>query len=325
MAASIARNVMREKARPFLGLGVFLAAMFALAPARAEDWPTYLHDNQRSGVTPETLPLPLQQAWVHTPRQAPRPAWPAPAKVDYWHKLTDLAARVTYDRTFHVVAAADAIYFSSSAEDKVVCLDAATGRVRWTFLAGGPVHLAPAVADGKVYVGSDDGWVYCLAAGSGAEVWKHRAEPAGRQLIGNGRLIAASPVRTGVLVEEGLTYAGEGIFPWEGVRLAALDARDGSPRWSVQPPNLSPQGYLLASGAHLYVPTGRTAPAMFRRANGEPDGSVKGAGGTDAALAGNLVLNGPGKIGQIEVFDTAKGAQITSFNARRAVATDKTF
>jgi len=315
---------MREKARPFLGPGVFLAALFALAPARAADWPTYLHDNQRSGVTAETLPLPLQQAWVHTPGHAPRPAWPAPAKVDYWHRLTDLAARVTYDRTFHVAAVADAIYFASSAEDKVVCLDAATGQVRWTFLAGGPVHLAPAVADGKVYVGSDDGWVYCLAAGSGAEVWKHRAEPAGRKIIGNGRLVAASPVRTGVLVEEGLAYAAEGIFPWEGVWLVALDARDGSTRWRAQPPNLSPQGYLLTSATHLYVPTGRTAPTLFRRADGEPDGSIKGAGGTDAAIAGNLVLNGPGKNGQIEVFDATKGAQIASFNARRALATDKT-
>ncbi|MBM4042115.1 MAG: hypothetical protein FJ290_26765 [Planctomycetes bacterium] len=287
------------------------------------DWPTHLHDNQRSGVTAETLALPLQEAWVHTPRHAPQPAWPAPAKVDYWHKLTDLAARVTYDRAFHVAAAGDAVYFASSAEDKVVCLDAATGRVRWQFLTGGPVRLAPAVADGKVYVGSDDGWVYCLAVATGAEVWRHRAAPEGRQLIGNGRLISACPVRTGVLVEDGLVYAGAGLFPWEGVALVALDARDGSPRWKPRPVNLSPQGYLLASATHLYVPTGRTAPALFRRSDGEPAGSAKGTGGTDAALAGGLLLNGPGKTGQVEAFDAATGSLVATFNARRAIATDK--
>ena len=33
----------------------------------------------------------------------------------------------------------------------------------------GPVRLAPAVADGKVYAGSDDGFVYCLDARTGQQ------------------------------------------------------------------------------------------------------------------------------------------------------------
>jgi len=293
------------------------------AVAWGEDWPTYMHDNQRSGVTGERLPLPLREAWTHAARHAPRPAWPAPAKVDYWHKLTDLAARVTYDRAFHVAAVGDAVYFASSADDKVTCLDAATGQVRWVFFTGGPVRLAPAVADGKVYVGSDDGWAYCLAAETGAEVWKHRAAPDARQLIGNGRLIAASPVRTGALVEDGVAFLAAGLFPTEGVSLVALDARDGSPRWKPRPLDLSPQGYLLAAPTHLYVPMGRTAPAMLRRADGAPAGSVKGSGGTDAALAGNLLLNGPGKTGQVEACDAATGEVAATFNAHRAIGTDK--
>ena len=35
--------------------------------------------------------------------------------------------------------------------------------------------LAPAIADGKVYVGSDDGYAYCLDAKSGSVIWKLRA------------------------------------------------------------------------------------------------------------------------------------------------------
>jgi outer membrane protein assembly factor BamB len=282
-----------------------------------------MHDNRRSGITSEQLPLPLQEAWVCTARHAPSPAWPAPAKVDYWHGLRDLAARVTYDRAFQVAAAGDALYFGSSADDKVYCLDAATGRVRWVFFTGGPVRLAPTVFAGKVYVGSDDGQVYCLAAGGGAEVLKARQAPATRQVIGNGRMISASPARTGVLVAGGIAYFATGLFPTEGVSLCAIDARDRSEKWRPKPLNLSPQGYLLASDTHLYVPGGRMAPAMFRRADGEPAGTCKGTGGTDAALLGDLLLNGPGMTGQVEAFDATTGELLATFNAHRALGTDK--
>ena len=35
------------------------------------------------------------------------------------------------------------------------------------------VDSSPAVADGRVYVGSDDGRVYCLDASTGAQVWNY--------------------------------------------------------------------------------------------------------------------------------------------------------
>lgn len=48
-----------------------------------------------------------------------------------------------------------------------------TGSVepRWTFKTDGPVRTAPAVADGTVYVGSDDGSLYALDAETGEEEW----------------------------------------------------------------------------------------------------------------------------------------------------------
>ena len=37
-----------------------------LGPAVAEDWPTYMHDNARSGVTTESLVLnEMDEAWVN--------------------------------------------------------------------------------------------------------------------------------------------------------------------------------------------------------------------------------------------------------------------
>ena len=68
--------------------------------AAASDWPTYQHDNQRSGVTDEHLDLPLEEAWRWTSGRAPEPAWPDPALADFWHYKDNLVPRVTFDRKF---------------------------------------------------------------------------------------------------------------------------------------------------------------------------------------------------------------------------------
>jgi len=53
-------------------------------------------------------------------------------------------------------------------------LDAVTGEHVWNYTTGSGIHSTPAVADGKVYVGSTDGKVYCLNAITGAYVWSYR-------------------------------------------------------------------------------------------------------------------------------------------------------
>ena len=47
-------------------------AGLALAPAMADDWPTYRGDSQRSGVSTETLDFPLREAWTHRALQSRR-------------------------------------------------------------------------------------------------------------------------------------------------------------------------------------------------------------------------------------------------------------
>ena len=51
--------------------------LFALA-AHAEDWPTFMHDRARSGVSGETLAFPLNATWSYTPPAEPVHAWPSP-------------------------------------------------------------------------------------------------------------------------------------------------------------------------------------------------------------------------------------------------------
>ncbi len=281
-----------------------LAAMVVVSAAasRAGDWPTYRHDPARSGVTSESLKTPLDPCWVFRPRHAPDAAWgsPNPRPVGGWHGLNELP-RVRFDDAFHVAVADGAVYFGSSADGKVYSLDAATGKPRWSALSGGPVRLAPTVSGGKVYVGSDDGFVYCLRAGDGREHWKFHAAPDGRKVLGSGKMISLWPVRTGVLVDEGIAYFGAGIFPAEGVYMYAVGADDGKLIWcndscGAEPQSrISPQGYLLASKDRLFAPLGRVSPAAFDRADGHVlyESYIEHIiGGTYATLAGDQLFTG---------------------------------
>ncbi|MHC4582109.1 MAG: outer membrane protein assembly factor BamB family protein, partial [Planctomycetota bacterium] len=276
---------------------IVLAALLNPEPSRAEDWPTFMHDRNRSGVTAERLELPLGKSWTFQTANKPEPAWPEPAKQDYWHRVFNLRSTVAYDRAYHVVGTGDTIFFGSSADDKVYALDARTGRQLWTFFTEGPVRLAPFVSGDRVYVGSDDGYVYCLSRDDGSLLWKHRAGDSDRMIPGNGRLISVWPIRTGLLVDKGHLYFTAGLFPNHGTFLSALDAEDGTVRWKRKIP-ISPQGYLLASDERLYVPTGRTNPAIFARADGRPLGELPSAGGTFALLTENVLVTGPGRQSQ---------------------------
>jgi len=264
------------------------------ASTRAEDWPTFMHDKHRSGVTTERLGLPLNESWVFKSAHEPQPAWPGPAKQDFWHRQFNLRSTVAYDRAFQVVGAGDTIYFASSADDKVYALDSRTGRQRWAFFTEGPVRLAPCVSNEKVYVASDDGYVYCLSADDGSLVWKYKRADQERMIPGNGRMISMWPIRTGLLVDNGILYFAAGMFPNQGTFLSALNAEDGSVKWSKKV-GISPQGYLLASNERLYVPTGRTNPFFFSKTDGSPLGELSSGGGTFALLTENVLVTGPGR------------------------------
>ena len=100
-------------------------------------------------------------------------------------------------------------YYSSAAvttnrvvvggRDKLVHGLSLTGKAVWTFTTRARVESSPAIADGRVFVGSNDGRFYVLSLTTGAKVWEFNAgaplsaSPAiakGRILIGSqdGRL-----------------------------------------------------------------------------------------------------------------------------------------
>jgi outer membrane protein assembly factor BamB len=282
------------------GLALLLTLSVALTTtASADDWPTYRHDNARSGITTESLQLPLSLQWVFRSPYAPEPAWgdPKPDPVEGYQELR----RIHFDDAHQVVAGDDRVFFGTSADGKVHCLDGNSGQVRWSYYTGCPIRLAPTLHDGRLYFGSDNGIAHCLNADDGSVAWTFSVAPESKRVLGHGRMISLWPIRSGILVDDGIAYVTGGIFPAEGVFLYALDAKTGKEVWrndtcGEDPQSrISPQGYMLASGTTLYAPMGRVSPAAFDRKTGTLKFLTsfgKAVGGTYALLVGDDVYTG---------------------------------
>ena len=289
----------------FFGV-VLVLGLLASPTASAANWPTYRHDNARSGFTAEKLSLPLESRWVYAAPAPPRLAWAGQEgrTIDN-HPM---AQRVKFDDVLHVAVGGDRVYFGSSVDHHVYCLRVASGEVLWTFCTGGPVRLTPTLWKDRVLVGSDDGHVYCLDAASGRLIWKVHPSPNDEWLLARGEMISRWPVRTGVLVEDGVAYFGAGIFPHDNVYLCAVEARTGKPVWrrdgisetNVGRNDLSPQGHLLAAGDLLFVPSGGSLPAIVDRRTGDILAKATAAwrttaggvvGGSEALLADSQIYS----------------------------------
>ena len=292
-----------------------------IALGQAADWPTYQHDYARTGVARESLLAPFTDGWVHRSRHAPRPAWRGEAKWDGWNKVYDLKSRQIFDYAYHPVIADGLLYYGSSADDKIYCLDAATGEQRWTFFTEGPVRLAPTIADGRVFVGSDDGHAYCLDAKSGKLIWKIQLGPRDYRIPGNSRIISRWPLRTGIIVIGDLAYCAAGMFPSEGVLITAIEADTGKIKWQQKQTDLPAQGYMLASHTRLYVPAGRNNPVVLNRADGKRIRVVSGQGGTYALLTGDNLVFGPGKTGTLGFVESNQSDQLATFKGNHMIVT----
>lgn len=274
--------------------------------SQAKDWSTYLGDKERSGATSDSFQLPLTQNWKYTAPSKPKTGQTDPGeRVIEGH---DLESRVDFDDAFHVTIARGRAYFGSSVDHQLRCVDLKSGNIIWKFFTGGPIRLAPTLSQSRVFFGSDDGFVYCLDANSGKPHWKLRAGLNEEMIIARGEMVSRWPVRTNILVDEGVAYFGAGIFPHENIYLYAVNAKTGNVIWKVDNLSqtsagrneLSPQGYLLANDDILIIPSGRSLPAAFNKKTGQQEHkrsyswrSTAGGvvGGTQALLADGQIYS----------------------------------
>ncbi len=142
----------------------------------------------------------------------------------------------------------DGVLYTSGVAGRVYAFDAATGRELWAFeppidmqvnrwVCCDMANRGVAVADGRVYVGALDGWLYALDARTGRVVWKvDSIEDHRRGMSSTGAPEIAGDVV--VLGNAGSDYDARGY-------VTAYDRRTGALRWRFHTtpanPALGPQ------------------------------------------------------------------------------------
>lgn len=167
----------------------------------ANAWPTYRGDAGRSGAARSAVPLELQPRWS-----------------------TALGGQLTQP-----IVAGDRLFVAQTDRHAIHALDAPSGELLWSFVAGGRVDSPPTYDQGRLLFGSADGYVYCLRASDGQLVWRFQAAPADRRMVVDDQVESCWPVHGSVLVQDGVAtlVAGRSMYLDGGLRLCRLDAATG--------------------------------------------------------------------------------------------------
>lgn len=192
-------EVIPEEGR--LELGKAFSEPLTEQAAAADEWPTYRHDNQRSGYSSAELTSDFSRSWE-----------------------SKLSGRLSA-----LVVAGGLVYVAQIDQHKLHALDAKTGQSHWSYTAGGRIDSPPTYWNGRLLFGSMDGWVYSLRASDGALLWRYRAAPLDRRLMAFEQLESVWPVHGSILIEKDVAHfvVGRSSFLDGGMWYLRLDPRTG--------------------------------------------------------------------------------------------------
>jgi eukaryotic-like serine/threonine-protein kinase len=197
----------------------------------------------------------------------------------------------------------DTVYFGTThGDNSVYALDSTDGSQQWRFATGGYVSSTPAVADGTVYVGSQDDHMYALDAGTGTEQWRFEAD---------GRIFS-SPA-----VADGTVYIGSG---WGDFAVYALDAADGTVQWRFEtggevgssPAVVDGTVYVGSDDGYMYALDATDGTEEWTTEIG--DFETRGIHSTPAVVDGTVYFGG-GWDFSVYALDAATGAVQWRFEA----------
>jgi outer membrane protein assembly factor BamB len=180
-------------------LVIFAAACFACyataEETRRDAWPVFHGNTTQTGVASSTLPDQLEILWQFKAK----------------------------DSIEGAAAIQNGVVYVASMDENLYALDAADGRLKWTYKAG-PVKASPSVDRGCVYVGNIDGMFHCVDAASGQKRWTYE---------------------TGAEITSGANFTQDAVLFGSGDETLYCLSRDGQLRWKFKVPG----GPVLGSPA----------------------------------------------------------------------------
>ena len=189
---------------------------------------------------------------------------------------------------------------------KIYCVNATTGTTVWSYSAGANAQHSwtstPAVFNGTVYTGVDNGTFLALDAANGALRWSYAA---------------------GVRFESSAAVAGGVVFVPSVNRMYAFDAATGAVRWSVAMPGWTHSSPAV-SGSTVYVASNDGKVYAFDTANGAVrwtynTGAWVSAYRSSPAISGGTLYIGTGDaMNKVIALNATTGALVWSYTATSA-------
>jgi outer membrane protein assembly factor BamB len=204
----------------------------------------------------------------------------------------------TAGRSVSTPAVVDGVVYVGSQDGNLYALDAASGTQLWAFLTGAEILSTPAVVNGVVYVGSQDGNLYAIDAASGVQRWSF-----------------ATPlwVKSSPTVVNGVVYVGGGGYTSGPSHVFAIDAASGVQRWAFATGDGVESSPAVVDGV-VYVGSGDGNLYAIDAATGAQRWSFAAGGRVESSPA---VVDGVVYVGSrgstIYALDAASGEERWSF------------
>ena len=211
----------------------------------ADAWPCYRQNSWRSGSITTPVPAQVKPLWT-----AKLGDWPEGTIVDDWRDNPFIRGPVTPP-----VIACGKVFVARPDAHQIVALDMESGEVKWRFTANGRIDTAPTIHRGLCLFGTKSGWVYCLNATDGRQVWRLRAAPDNERIIAYGQIESPWPVPGSVLVVDNVAYFAAGRHPLAdgGILVFAVEPSTGKIRWVKQLDSLINKYFYGNGGNHFYT------------------------------------------------------------------------